>query len=364
MDQDQFGGRTDDDLFADDIEPVLYEDEAIATPPATTIQSDPAETAQAPAPKATPVLPVRKGLANSIHNRPNGSRASKNNCNHTYRPSAEATSASGRPYTSNTTAPPQSAQKGPAAKPQLQRTNNTTSIASDNPADSGDSAPSTRDEIGRAAMEKMKIINAQKMQRYQREKNDEEQHAIALAKSEENALRLKEEAALKRKEEERKKEQRKKEQRKQEQAARRKPAMGERNRYDADRVQNKGSKRMRPAPWDDGKVDLNQADTYTKAANGGVKGSTGSGLGASRYASQGQNNKEMALFEAVNRHRRSGNEQMSSPALAAPAIATTQKPKATDDFPALPSSGLAPTNTIASPTWVKPVGDWAEDVDF
>lgn len=54
--------------------------------------------------------------------------------------------------------------------------------------------------------------------------------------------------------------------------------MGERKRYDADRVPNKGSKRLRPAPWDDGKVNSNQADTYTKAANGGVKGSTGLGL--------------------------------------------------------------------------------------
>ncbi|KAK0670191.1 hypothetical protein QBC41DRAFT_318328 [Cercophora samala] len=233
-------------------------------------------------------------------------------------------------------------------------------------------------------MEEKRLASVEKERKFQRIKQDEEEHAIAVAKGEEEALKRKqEEAAGLRK-------------RKPREANKPKPAPVERNRYDVDRVQNKGRKGMR-APWDQGKVDLDQADTFTKGANGGVKGSTGPGLGASKYASQEpirdhvdqesdalgkhnarQNKQGRSLFEADDAYRqnneayrrnndayrRNRDEHQPLAVSTTPSTtATRQKPKTSEDFPALPSSGPPATNALVSPSWVKPVGDWAEDVE-
>ncbi|KAK0701189.1 hypothetical protein B0T21DRAFT_417285 [Apiosordaria backusii] len=371
MDLDQFGGRTDDDLFADDIEPLSYEyeEEAITITPTTTTQPEPIEAPRSPAPEVTPVSPVHapppKGLAQSRHNRPNRSRSSNNS-----KPSAEGPSVPSFSTTSDATAPPPSAPKGPAARLHMQRAHNTASVDSNSRISSGGWTPGTNKKLTDAEYEELKEQRSHTVtkieQRHQRAQRDEEQHAIAFAKGQEETLRRRQEDAARREEAKRR----------QEEAARRRAARGEKNRYDAERVQNKDRKGMR-APWDQDKLNRELAVSPTKAANGGVNGSIGSGLGGSRFASQGESYETLQegnplqkhgrhgrkLFETEDRHGRSENEQQLSPASASPTTATGQEPKAAEDFPALPSSGSAPTNTVTSPTWVKPVGDWAEDVE-
>ncbi|KAK4201186.1 hypothetical protein QBC40DRAFT_278672 [Triangularia verruculosa] len=378
MDLDQFGGRTDDDLFADDIEPLPYEGDVDIPADTTTTEPEHAVTPQPPAPDVTPASSPKpaapKGLSNSIHNRPDRSHASKN-----LQSFNQNQAISTALNTSQTAPPPSLPQNGLALKSQIQRTNNSASVSSEARANSG-GVP--RPKLSKAEsdkiMEQRRLDAAKKTQRYERQKNDEEQHAIAYAKGQREALKRKEAA---RREEPAKDEDVRKQgevlKRKQEEAARRKAAMGEKNKYEADREQNKGRKGMR-ALWDQGKADLDPADVFTKGANGGVKGSTTSGLGGSRFASEGDNHGSSygastgrqhgrrdhgrKLFEPEDRQGSTENDHQALPA-PAPRTTATQKPKAAEDFPALPSSGPAPTNTLTSPTWVKPVGDWAEDVE-
>ncbi|KAK4677508.1 hypothetical protein QC764_404760 [Podospora pseudoanserina] len=378
MDQDQFGGRTDDDLFADDIEPVSYEGEAVDPPPATTFKPESAEVSQQPAAEVIPDPPVRAqlgGLAQSRHNYPDRSRASNNKSNDnrsfTKVPPASAPS--------NTTSTPANAPSGPKSyvhRGKL-KPNNNTAAASDIRTLSGGMQRSRMSQAeSDKMMEEKRLASVEKERKFQRIKQDEEEHAIAVAKGEEEALKRKqEEAAGLRK-------------RKPRDAPKPKPAPVERNKYDADRMQNKGRKGTR-APWDQDKVDLDQAAAFRKGANREVKGSTGSGLGASRYASQEpsrehvdqesdafgkhnsrQNKQGRTLFEADDAYRQKQeafrqNKGGHQPSAVSQPLTTksSQKPKPTEDFPVLPSSGPTATNTVISPSWVKPVGDWAEDVE-
>lgn len=407
MDQeDQFGGRTDDDLFSDDIEPV----EEVVTLSAdipTPAQDVPAPTGPAPqaVPAAAPSQPPRS-LAQSRHNTRRGrpsrpSTTTTNNNNHHKPKSGSSTPGAAQepspPAPSSSTS---SSTATPPARPPREPSRNTASAVSAARLNSG-ANPRTRLTEAELAerLERMRVVNERKTQQFERARQDESAHAEAYARGMEEARR-----------------------RRELEAERRRRADEDRRRLDEERARNRERKLAAMADrsrsggaagaaggsWDDGK-DLSghgQGDDERRtfrSAHGGVRGSR-SGLGGSRFASAGDGEESYdgfggrgrggarggrgrgrggrggsgrTLFDAFGDRDGGRDAAQSSPpagqaAQPAPEKKTTPD-LAAEDFPALPSAAGAPKKV--EPTWVaKPsvepvdiplspaIGKWDEEV--
>lgn len=300
---EQFGGRTDDDLFADEYEPVDEEEQVVAEPAqAQRLETDgsrepaaaeeaaathtqptpPSETQQTtlPIPKPTGSLPstrqaAPKSLAQSRHNKPAPSS----------RPPRQQ-----RAPPAATTSPVSPATTTDAPVPQTAETPADASTASDNAPNPAPRTAAngpvkadpqvrlrsganprtklTDDELA-AKMEKMRILSAEKTKRFEREQRDETEHAVAYAKGMEEARRRRalEEEKRRRGEE-------------------------ERRRMDDERAKNRERKLaamgQKEGGWDEGKDALDDVEERKvfRGANGGVRGArSGGGLSGSRFAS-------------------------------------------------------------------------------
>lgn len=226
MDSEQFGGRTDDDLFADDFEPVAPEEQVATistetgTPVSETNITSPTSTAvdntqpsdPVPVQKSAPAPQASRGLANSRHapaNRPE--KQPRNNNRHFRANNSDGSNSAtqSQQQQSISTAPP-SAPKELREKEAKDKEagRNTASVSSAARIGSGANPRTklTEEELA-AKMEKMRIVAAEKTKRFEQAQRDESEHAAAYAKGMEEHRKRRVEQAAKRKaaEEDRKK---------------------------------------------------------------------------------------------------------------------------------------------------------------
>ncbi|KAK4245701.1 hypothetical protein C7999DRAFT_16117 [Corynascus novoguineensis] len=327
MDQDQFGGRTDDDLFSDDIEPV--EEETIIMSEPVVAQNTPAQPEPAPAPPApqapaaqqsaptAPARPAKGSLAQSRHapspRRDNKSPRppSNNNNNNDSRP-PRSSGADDSPSTQETTpTSPNTSSKQPPTGPREPSSSSntpptTTTPAKTTPGPASNNGSNNNNNINNnndnnnnnntasavsqarlnsganprtklteaelsERMERMRLLAAEKTRRFEEAQRDESEHAVALARGMEEARR-----------------------RRAEEAARRRAAEEERRRLEDERARNRERKLRAMAAkegggWDAGKEELAGREDERrggfKGAHGGVRGArSGAGLGGSRFA--------------------------------------------------------------------------------
>ncbi|GKT44884.1 uncharacterized protein ColSpa_05065 [Colletotrichum spaethianum] len=324
---DQFGGRTDDDLFFDDFEPVsgpqAVETIAAPPPPPAAVATPPVEP-----PKPEPIAPKpveqpppqqpsakrpstapRGGLANSrfadkpaaaprpprqaapaptppttttptpqppagpaaqTATAPAGPTVPAAAANTS--PAATTKSASPAPHAPREKQqPPPTAPTGPAASTTTPGATPGANTALNAAARLGSGAnPRTKlTEAELAAkMEQMRILNAEKTRKFEQAEQDERSHAEAYARG-------MEEARQRRKLEE----------------ERRRRGEEERKRMDDERAKNRERKlkamSMKEGGWDEGKDALAQEEEKRgfRGANGGVRGTrSGAGLSGSRFA--------------------------------------------------------------------------------
>ncbi|KAH6640239.1 hypothetical protein F5144DRAFT_544456 [Chaetomium tenue] len=360
MDQDQFGGRTDDDLFSDDIEPVEEQvEETIDVPEPTPVptRDAPAQPEPAPAPAvvkpapARPPQPAKSALAQSRHaprpdNNPphstpknnNNSTPKNNNNNKNHKkarspkpppsvatsdtPSTQESPATPASTDGSTPTPTVTNTTSSASTPQPTTTpttgsNNTASAVSHARLNSG-ANPRTKltDTELAARMEKMRLLAAEKTRRFEEAQRDESEHAVAYARGMEEARR-----------------------RKAEDAARRCVAEEERKKLEDERARNRERKLKAMG-----------------MKEGGGRGGRGGGR---------------ALFdEREGEFNRDQGRRQEGPAPAPPPLKKADLKK--EDFPALPSSSAAPpkkvdTAWVAKPDVIdypvsSPIGKWDEEV--
>ncbi|KAL2134082.1 hypothetical protein VTI74DRAFT_1078 [Chaetomium olivicolor] len=401
MDHDQFGGRTDDDLFSDDIEPV-EETVSIVTEAPAPVQDAPAQPEPAPAPAvqpaaAPPAAPVHvpRSLAQSRHNpNPRSDKPPRSSNNHpkpaksapsttSDTPSTTAATPSSPPPTSSAT--PTINSKPPPTAPRHSSTptssSNTASAISAARLNSGANPRQklTEEELS-ARMEKMRLLAAEKTRRFEQAQRDESEHAVAYAKGMEEARK-----------------------RKAEEAARRKIAEEERRQLEEERAKNRERKLKamgEKGGWELGR-DHNEDERGEgrgfRGAFGGVRGVRASGLGGSRFAAtgDGKGGEDLAGFGARGKGGRGrggrgrggrgggrlfedrDREEYAQPGSrdveqAPPRTVPEKKAELEkEDFPALPSSGASPkkidTTWVAKPGAAEiplspPVGKWDEEV--
>ncbi|KAM7208346.1 hypothetical protein V8F20_001324 [Naviculisporaceae sp. PSN 640] len=389
MDNEQFGGRTDDDLFADDYEPVPeHQQEIISTPIAEPSQIQDAPAVSSAPPAAQPPQ-APKSLANSRHNvnrPPRGPKRDNRSQNNTATPELPT----------STSPPPSDAPKEPAAAREAGAGavgRNTASVNSESRIFSGVNPRKkpTEEELA-AKMEKMRILNEEKTRKFEKAQRDEVEHAAAYARGMEEARRRKAEEDKRRKAEEEKS-----------------------KRLDDERAKNRERKLaamgMKEGGWDEGKEEriAEEERRGFKGANGGIRGfkSGGGGLGSSRYADGngedgfgagdrdrggyrgrgggrggrgrggGRGGHHRELFDATDgedrdRHRGNGGGYFSGQSKGnnsgnERSKETKKPPLAPEDFPALPgSSNSASNNTNPAKIDTKPpgAGTYAQPVAF
>ncbi|OAA51558.1 hypothetical protein NOR_00151 [Metarhizium rileyi] len=316
--EDQFGGRTDDDLFYDDFEPVdsepvvIYEEAQpipepslvapVVSEPAQPRQSKPkkssprtkassnSNSAPSPSPSPAPLQPQPQPQSQRQSQTKGGNLSSSrfarkgNNLNARQQP---------------TPPPPASNSPAPTKDSEDKETNNHAKDARDNgdtPSPNVSTAPAkdkkphmpsqntaanaearlqsganprqklTEKELA-AKMEEMKLLAAEKTRQFERAEKDEQQHAQAYAKGMEEARK-----------------------RRAEEAERRRRGEEEKRKLDDERAKNRERKLkaigMKDGGWDEGKEAIleDEARKGFKGANGGVRGTKRGGLGGSRYA--------------------------------------------------------------------------------
>ncbi|KAI5918700.1 hypothetical protein F4810DRAFT_690705 [Camillea tinctor] len=305
---DQFNGRTDDDLFADDFEPVYQEEQVVEVPPvpesivaATQSTPPPQASAQpqaqpvtssaleapqpiptpaaAPATSATPPLSAPKSLSQSRHAKgAHQSRPRKHSPKQAPPPAASLESP--QPLTSTTA----ESNDGAATTPTPSSTANTaTSAASattsspirpgsntalaDRLASGANPRTKLTDSELAAKMERMRILAAEKTRKFEQAEQDSRSHALAYERGMEEARR-----------------------RRAEEAERRRKGEEERRRMDEERAANRERKLKamgaKQDAWDEGK-NMDEEPRRFRGANGGVRGSRhagGAGIAGSRFA--------------------------------------------------------------------------------
>lgn len=357
---DQFGGRTDDDLFYDDFEPVDSQGQpatatASAPVPAPitgpTPEADPTPVAQAPTEPAKPppataakasssrTLPPAKNLSHSrFADKPAVAAepvpSPTPSAPKEPEPAATVTASTPSPAPAPAPAgpsPPPNAPTGPKEKTQPQRSSNTADPTARLGSGANPRQKLTEVELA-AKMEKMKLVSAEKTRRFEMAEKDEKQHAAAYEKGMEDARK-----------------------RRVEDAAKRRRGEEERRRMDDERAKNRERKLKamgtKEGGWDEGKEALEEEESRRafRGANGGVRGARSAGLGASRYARDGEEHDVDRFLD--ERHRNNGRgrgrggrggrggydrdgAQNSSP--AASKQQRQDVPKG-EDFPALPA---------------------------
>lgn len=301
--EDQFGGRTDDDLFQDDFEPVdnapatanesrqPCAPESSAAPVASTVEEAPTPAPAPPrepttAPTSKPVQPSRRTLASSRFADKPAKTAPAPAPFPAPVPAAEIITnqdtvtsdspakdvASPTVSASSVEAPvaasagdhhhPHNHQKPPRAPSQ----NTAASAEARLKSGANPRQKLTEDELV-AKMEKMKLLAAEKTRKFEMAEKDERQHAEAYARGMEEARR-----------------------RRAEDAERRRRADDDRRKLDDERARNRERKLKamgnKDGGWDEGKeaaADL-EARRGFRGANGGVRGSKTSGIAGSRFA--------------------------------------------------------------------------------
>ncbi|KAI6081752.1 hypothetical protein F4821DRAFT_248607 [Hypoxylon rubiginosum] len=294
---DQFNGRTDDDLFADDFEPVEAQEVVQPQPtqndqptaPAAESKPPPVSEASAtatPAPSA-PSAP-RSSLAQSRHAHakpaPSSHHAHPRPRKHSPKPTAAVTTT-----TTTTTTPggsgaveSSSPQESPAAKGGETNSSNGSKKPQVSPAKPGQNTALadrlasganprqklTESELA-AKMEQMRILAAEKTRRFEQAERDSRSHAIAYEKGMEEARK-----------------------RRAEEAERRRRGDDERRRMDEERAANRERKlkamgAKEGGSWDEGKSVEEERERRAgfRSANGGVRGAKNTGgMAASRFA--------------------------------------------------------------------------------
>ncbi|KAH9907275.1 hypothetical protein F4778DRAFT_721235 [Xylariomycetidae sp. FL2044] len=295
---DQFNGRTDDDLFADDFEPVntpAIETHEKPHPVAEVVPVVPSQPAASSIEtpgftQAATVHHVPKNLSQSRHAKPahqQQPRHRKPSPKPAPTPAAAPTS-SQAPTPGESQTPTEEAPTSPVAGATTTASPITAAAASTSASTStirpgsntaladrlaSGANPRTKLTEGELAakMEKMRILNAEKTRRFEQAEQDSRSHALAYEKGMEEARK-----------------------RRAEEAERRRRGEEERRRMDEERAANRerklkamGSKEG--GSWDEGKGAAAAAEDdrrgLFRSANGGVRGTRmGGGIAGSRFA--------------------------------------------------------------------------------
>lgn len=388
---DQFGGRTDDDLFADEFEPVAEEEPQVHPVPAS-VPAPAANDAPAPASQTSSTAPssVETGAAH-----------------HAQAPAATganaAASAATTPSTtaSNATAPPQKsglmqsrhAQQPPPSAPRAPRNhrgnnqshnNNNPSGAS--PSPSSPAPPSARHDTrqhkpntgsdartGSGAnprtklteaelaekMEKMRILNEEKTRQFKKAEQDQQSHDAAMEKASADLRK-----------------------RRQEEAERRRREASDKRQMDDEREKNRQRKLnalgARESNWDEGKEerlleeDRRRGTSNFRGANGGIRGSAGGrggGMSGSRFADPTSDTDFMSTRGGRGgrggRGRGGRGDYSGTPPPSQ--AAKSESVLTSEEFPALPSASASKTKVssvakadLNSPT--SPLGQWDDEM--
>jgi len=248
--EDQFGGRTDDDLFADDFEPVPPSAEPAAvvpapeknTPSAVPAPQPTAQQTEAPSTSAPP-----RSLAQSRHNRPAQPRPPRQTSSQPA--AAPAASTAAAPPTAPA-GPKAAAPAGPKASSGVARLQ-----SGANPR-----TKLTDDELN-AKMEAMRIASAEKSRRFEQAQRDERDHDLVYARGMEEARKRK--AADEEK---------------------RRRGEEDRRRMEDERAKNRERKLkamgMKEGGWDEGKHEREEEERRRggfRGAHGGVRGERATG---------------------------------------------------------------------------------------
>ncbi|KAI2628473.1 hypothetical protein GGR54DRAFT_587320 [Hypoxylon sp. NC1633] len=414
---DQFNGRTDDDLFADDFEPMeaqereeskISKDESaliVEDKPAPSPAEPPGEPSTAaatPSQSDSTSNTFRPSLAQSRHAKPEHHTRPRK---HSPKPAAAA-AAVVAPATAMATATPSASaetQEPPGDAPNTPTTgagNKKTQQVS--PAKPGQNTaladrlasganPRTKltDSELAAKMEQMRILAAEKTRRFEQAERDSRSHAIAYEKGMEEARR-----------------------RRAEEAERRRRGDEEKRRMDEERAANRERKlkamgAKEGGSWDEGKAAEEERDRRAGffGANGGVRGARGYGsLANSRFAERddapppprefgvddfrggrGRGGRGRGGSRGGGRGGRGGgfnDNERPGGARPAPAAAQNgsapkqqrpnQAPPTADDFPALPTPKKLDTSSktmdatklpsLSPGPNSPPVGKWDEEM--
>ncbi|KAI6783645.1 uncharacterized protein J7T54_005674 [Emericellopsis cladophorae] len=187
---DQFGGRTDDDLFYDDFEPVESETVIVSEQPPIT----PAPT-RSPAP--VPVSQPQKSPSKPVQGLSSSRFADSPEPPEQTTPPADASAEPADAASLAASGPPSDAPTGPKKR---QKGNGRNHKNHQPRAGSGANPRQklTEDELS-AKMQHMKLLNAEKERKFERASQDEKQHAEAYAKGMEEARKRRKEAEERRK---------------------------------------------------------------------------------------------------------------------------------------------------------------------
>ncbi|KAI1310685.1 hypothetical protein F5Y03DRAFT_345228 [Xylaria venustula] len=380
---DQFNGRTDDDLFADDFEPVSesyaepvaeqqqasHTDPSPAPAPAPAPAPVPATVAQ-PTPAAATTVPSQpnpvpnapRTLAHSRHAKPaHQQRPRRQSPKKPAPPPASAASAAAGDA-SNSSEPssiPTPAPATPAVRPGAN-----TALADRLASGANPRTKLSESELAEK-MERMRILSAEKVRKFEQAEQDSRSHALAYEKGMEEARR-----------------------RRAEEAERRRKGDEERRQMDQERAANRERKLkamgVREGGWDEGKSAEDERDRRGfRGANGGIRGARnirgddgeepirefapdefrgrgrGRGRGGSRGGRGGRGGfiDRQAAADGAAHHQ---PQQKKKP---------EQTPPSAEDFPALPSAAKLDTTTeSAQPISLSPglntppIGKWDDEM--
>lgn len=413
---DQFNGRTDDDLFADDFEPVaepvaelVHELPPQAQPESTSTGVTETQPAQPVAPVAelsqpNPIPTGPRTLAHSRHAPKGAQQQQQQQQQHRPRkdapkkpaPTSSSTSGAAPPPSTSggdaePTPPESSTTTDPAPASGLATAGTTTRPGSNTAlADRLASGANPRTKLSETElaekMEHMRILSAEKARKFEQAEQDSRSHALAYEKGMEEARR-----------------------RRAEEAERRRRNEEERRQMDQERAVNRERKLkamgVREGGWDEGKMTAEQEDGERRGfrgANGGIRGARslrggidgsggggegrirefgadefrgrgrGRGRGGSRGGGRGGRGGYAERNGAIgvpSHHQQQSQQQQ-------PQKKPEQAPPTADDFPALPPSSvkldISSTTTTAaaaaeatqpiplpSPT---PLGKWDDEM--
>ncbi|EGZ68369.1 hypothetical protein NEUTE2DRAFT_160736 [Neurospora tetrasperma FGSC 2509] len=409
MDSEHFGGRTDDDLFADDFEPVAPEEQVatMSTETGTPVQDTDITSHASPAVESLPPrlkhpkdLPTRVTLPKVLRSnhattivtpKPTTTSTTTNTGNNSATQSQQQQSTSSTPPS----APKEFREKEARDK---EAGRNTASVSSAARIGSGANPRTklTEDELA-AKMEKMRIMAAEKTKRFEQAQRDENEHAAAYAKGMEEDRKRRAEQAAKRKaaEEDRKKMEEEREKNRE----RKMRAMGakeggswdegkEERMREEDRRGYRGVRGVaNTQSWAQDPADGNEQGNGYRGGRRGGRGGFGGGRGRGGGDGYGgrtlfepdpENETGQRFYQRDNNRNRGRDwkadgpaaprAERSGPGSGAP---KADKPKLTpDEFPALPGSkATAPQVSTSAPLSfaslpLSPaVGRWDDEVE-
>jgi hypothetical protein len=226
--------------------------------------------------------------------------------------------------TSSIPPPSQSTNTVQSTNNEPEKQTRTTAVRGDRSATGGPAHKKLTEEELTEKLEKMKILNAKKVERFRLSEADSA--AFAMREKELAAKRIEEQKATRHQDMERAKNRQRKLQ-----------AQGGRE-WDSEKVES---------DIVDGK-GRGRSSEYVRGGHGGVM--RGGGLGGSRFADEPQLSRGRGTFESRGRGNRGrgggGRGEATAPALPKP-----------EDFPSLPSA-----SAVKSPVSDKAPGDWAEEM--